>query len=73
MSDESCDPKELFRIKTARELAAMMPRVLKFSWKMSPQMIIFFGAMTIVTALVPAASIPSRIKWYDFGPHRLNG
>lgn len=57
MSDESYDPKELFRIKTARELAAMIPRVLKFSWEVSPPLIIFLGAITMVTALVPAATI----------------
>ncbi|MYD80025.1 MAG: ABC transporter ATP-binding protein [Gammaproteobacteria bacterium] len=57
MSDESYDPKELFRIKTVRELVAMIPRVFKVSWQVSPPLIIFLGSITIVTALVPAATI----------------
>lgn len=57
MSDESYDPKELFRIKTVRELAAMIPRVFKVSWQVSPPLIIFLGSITIVTALIPAATI----------------
>ena len=57
MSDESYDPKELFRIKTIRELAAVIPRALKLAWEVSPPLIIFLGGVTLVTALIPAATI----------------
>lgn len=57
MSDESYDPKELFRIKTIRELSAVIPRALKLVWEVSPPLIIFLGGMTLVTALIPAATI----------------
>ena len=57
MTDESYDPKELFRIKTIRELVAVVPRALKLAWEVSPPLIIFVGAITLVTSLIPAATI----------------
>lgn len=57
MTDESYDPKELFRIKTIRELFAVVPRALKLAWDVSPLLITFVGAITLVTALIPAATI----------------
>lgn len=57
MTDESYDPKELFRIKTIRELAVLIPRSLKLAWEVSPPLITFLGGITLVTALIPAATI----------------
>lgn len=57
MSDETYNPKELFRIKTVRELAALVPRALKLAWDVSPRLIIFLGVVNAVTALIPAATI----------------
>ncbi len=57
MSEEAYDPNELSRIKTVRALAAMVPRVLKLAWEVSPPLIIFIGVCTLVGAVVPAATI----------------
>ena len=57
MSDETYNPEELFRIKTIRELAAVVPRALRLAWEVSPPLIIFSGVITLVTALIPAATI----------------
>lgn len=57
MSDETYNPEELFRIKTIRELAAIVPRALRLAWEVSPPLIIFSSAITLVTALIPAATI----------------
>ncbi|MYD80023.1 MAG: ABC transporter ATP-binding protein [Gammaproteobacteria bacterium] len=57
MTEESYDPKELFRIKTIRELAAVIPRALKLAWDVSPLLIVFVGGITLVTAFIPAATI----------------
>ena len=57
MSDETYNPEELFRIKTIRELATIVPRALRLAWEVSPPLIIFSGVITLVTALIPAATI----------------
>lgn len=57
MTEESYDPKELFRIKTVRELAVVIPRALKLAWDVSPLLIVFVGGISLVIALIPAATI----------------
>lgn len=57
MSSEPYDPSELLRIRTIRELASLIPRVLKLCWQVSPLLISVLAVIGLVTALVDPAVV----------------
>ena len=57
MSSPTYDPTELLRIKKLKELIALIPRILKLIWEVSPSMVICIGLMALVTATVQPATL----------------
>ncbi len=55
MSSEPYNPSELLRIKTVRELASLLPRVVKLWWQVSPLLITLVAIIAVAAALVDPA------------------